>query len=108
MVKPEAKLLALERISILINNAIKEIQQDYSLANRQAQLAKKIAKRLRLKLPYNFRQFYCKKCKQFILPGYNSRVRIGRSNVKAIRITCLNCNHVYRKLLCLSKENKDL
>lgn len=98
LVKSEAKLVAYERISILIHSALSEKHQNYDLANKQAQLAKKIAKRLRLKLPYNLRQFYCKKCKNFISPGYNSRVRIGRSNVKAIRITCLKCNYVYRKL----------
>jgi ribonuclease P protein subunit RPR2 len=97
--KHETKLLAYERVSILINNAIEEKHLDYDLANGQAQLAKKIAKRVRLKLPYNIRQFYCKKCKNFISPGYNSRVRIGRSQVKALRITCLKCNYVYRKLL---------
>jgi ribonuclease P protein subunit RPR2 len=97
--KHETKLLAYERISILIHSAIEEKHQNYHLANDQAQLAKKIAKRVRLKLPYNIRQFYCKKCKNFISPGYNSRVRIGRSKVKALRITCLKCNYVYRKLL---------
>ncbi|HEX7258671.1 MAG TPA: RNase P subunit [Nitrososphaeraceae archaeon] len=88
-----------ERILILIRNAFQKIDDDYELANSQAQIAKKIAKRLRLKLPYDIRQLYCKKCKQFIVPGFNCRVRIGRSKIKALRITCLLCNNVYRKLL---------
>ncbi len=99
MGKQVAKLLAQERISILIRNAFQKIEDDYELANSQAQIAKKISKRLRLKLPYNIRQLYCKKCKQFIVPGFNCRVRIGRSKIKALRITCLLCNNVYRKLL---------
>ena len=98
MGKKTAKLLAQERISILIRNAFQKIDDDYELANSQAQLAKKIAKRLRLKLPYDIRQLYCKKCKRFIVPGSNCRVRIGRSKIKALRITCLLCNNVYRKL----------
>ena len=97
--KHQAKLLAQERILLLINSAVREINNDYKLANDQAQLAKKIAKRLRLKLPYDIRQLYCKKCKLFICPGFNCRVRIGRSKIKALRITCLLCNNVYRKLL---------
>jgi ribonuclease P protein subunit RPR2 len=97
--KKAAKLLAQERVSILIRNAFQQIDDDYELANSQAQLAKKIAKRLRLKLPYDIRQLYCKKCKHFIVPGSNCRVRIGRSKIKALRITCLLCNNVYRKLL---------
>jgi ribonuclease P protein subunit RPR2 len=96
--KKAAKLLAQERVSILIRNAFQQIDDDYELANSQAQLAKKIAKRLRLKLPYDIRQLYCKKCKRFIVPGSNCRVRIGRSKIKALRITCLLCNNVYRKL----------
>ena len=99
MGKQTAKLLAQERILILIKSAFQKIDDDYELANSQAQLAKKIAKRLRLKLPYDIRQLYCKKCKRFIVPGSNCRVRIGRSKIKALRITCLLCNNVYRKLL---------
>ena len=99
MGKQAARLLAQERISILIRNAFQKIDNDYELANSQAQIAKKISKRLRLKLPYNIRQLYCKKCKRFIVPGFNCRVRIGRSKIKALRITCLLCNNVYRKLL---------
>jgi ribonuclease P protein subunit RPR2 len=97
--KQVAKLVGQERILILIRNAFQKIDDDYELANSQAQIAKKIAKRLRLKLPYDIRQLYCKKCKQFIVPGFNCRVRIGRSKIKALRITCLLCNNVYRKLL---------
>lgn len=97
--KQEARSLGQERIFILIRNAFEKIDNDYALANSQAQIAKKIAKRLRLKLPYDIRQLYCKKCKQFIVPGFNCRVRIGRSKIKALRITCLLCNNVYRKLL---------
>ena len=99
MGKQVAKLVAQERILILIRNAFQKIDDDYELANSQAQLAKKIAKRLRLKLPYDIRQLYCKKCKRFIVPGSNCRVRIGRSKIKALRITCLLCNNIYRKLL---------
>ena len=99
MGKQAAKLVAEERILILIRSAFQKIDDDYELANSQAQIAKKIAKRLRLKLPYDIRQLYCKKCKQFIVPGFNCRVRIGRSKIKALRITCLLCNNVYRKLL---------
>ncbi|HSE99281.1 MAG TPA: RNase P subunit [Nitrososphaeraceae archaeon] len=99
MGKQAAKLLAQERILILIRSAFQKIDDDYELANSQAQLAKKIAKRLRLKLSYDIRQLYCKKCKRFIVPGSNCRVRIGRSKIKALRITCLLCNNVYRKLL---------
>jgi ribonuclease P protein subunit RPR2 len=93
-----AKEIAKERIYILIANALHELKGEDNLANAYARLAKKIAMRLRLRLPYEIRQLYCKGCKQFISPGKSARVRIGRSNTKAIRITCLKCGHVYRKV----------
>ena len=95
-----AKEIAKERIYILIANALHELkEEDDNLANAYARLVKKIAMRLRLRLPYEIRQLYCKGCKQFISPGKSARIRIGRSNTKAIRITCLKCGHVYRKVL---------
>jgi ribonuclease P protein subunit RPR2 len=96
-----AKEIAKERIYILIANALHELKEEDedNLANAYARLVKKIAMRLRLRLPYEIRQLYCKRCKQFISPGKNGRVRMGGSNVKAVRITCLKCGHVYHKIL---------
>ena len=85
MKKPQAKELARERIDILVANALHE--PDENLAGRQARLAKKIAMRYRVRLPYDIRQLYCKKCKAFVVPGKTARVRMGRSKTKAIRIT---------------------
>jgi ribonuclease P protein subunit RPR2 len=95
--KPQAKELARERIDILVANALQE--RDDGLAGRQAKLAKKIAMRYRVRLPYDIRQLYCKKCKAFIVPGKTARVRVGRSKTKAVRVTCLKCGHTYRKVV---------
>jgi ribonuclease P protein subunit RPR2 len=100
--KQIVKEIAKERIDLLIANAL-EVRENEKLAHDQAMLAKKIAMRYRLKLPYHIRQLYCKKCKYFIIPGRNARVRIGRSNTKAVRITCMKCNHTYRKILLPKK-----
>jgi ribonuclease P protein subunit RPR2 len=97
--KYAARDIANERIYLLINHARGEALYDEMLANDQAKLAKKIAMRMRIRLPYEIRQLFCKGCKQFILPGISSRVRIGRSRLKAIRITCLKCGHVYHKVI---------
>ena len=91
------KELAKERIDILIAYALKEKDED--LASRQAELAKKVAMRFRVRLPYEARQLFCKKCKAFIVPGKSARIRLGRSKTRAIRITCLKCGHIYRKIL---------
>jgi ribonuclease P protein subunit RPR2 len=95
--KAQAKEIARERISILIQNALHE--KDPDLAAQQAWLAKKIAMRYRVRLPYEARQLFCKKCKAFIVPGRSARVRVGRAKTRAIRITCLRCGHTYRKIM---------
>jgi ribonuclease P protein subunit RPR2 len=98
-VKKSQKDLALQRIEILIQNALETVKSDANLAQKQAMLAKKISNKYRIRLPYEIRQLYCKKCKRLIVPRRDARIRIGRSNVKAVRITCLNCGHVYRKII---------
>lgn len=91
------KEIAGERLRILVDHARKA--KNGELASRHARVAKEIAMHFRLRLPYEIRQLYCKKCKQIIVPGRTSRVRLGRSTTKAVRITCLKCGHVYRKVL---------
>jgi ribonuclease P protein subunit RPR2 len=95
--KAQAKEIAKERIEILIANALREEYPEFS--QMQAALAKKIAMRFRIRMRYDHRQLFCKKCKAFIIPGNSARVRVGRSNTRAIRITCLQCGHTYRKII---------
>jgi len=98
MNKKIVERIATERIEILIDNALREIKDNEKLSQSYAKLALKIAMRVRIRMPYVIRQLFCRKCKQFIVPGVNSRVRMGRTRVKTIRITCMKCNHVYRKI----------
>jgi len=97
--KKSHKDLAMQRIETLVRNALETARTDPVLAQKQAKLAKRISTKFRVRLPYEIRQLYCKKCKLFIIPGKTARVRVGRTNVKAVRITCLNCGHVYRKVI---------
>jgi ribonuclease P protein subunit RPR2 len=91
--------MAARRISAIIQSALETVKSNPELAQKQAMLAKRISKKFRVRMPYEARQLYCKKCKQFIVPGIGARVRIGRANVRAVRITCLKCGHVYRKII---------
>lgn len=97
MARQQAKEIAKERIDILVRNALRE--KDEAIAARQAQQAKKIAMRFRVRLPYVARQLFCKKCKAFVVPGRSARVRVGRAKTRAVRITCLRCGHTYRRIL---------
>ncbi|KAG2477023.1 MAG: Ribonuclease P protein component 4 [Nitrosopumilales archaeon] len=97
--KPVVKKIALERMEILIDNALSNAKTNPKLAQRQALLAKKISMRHKVKMPYELRMVFCKKCKSFIAPGINSKIRVGRSTIKSIRITCNFCGHTYRKVI---------
>ncbi|HET8720245.1 MAG TPA: RNase P subunit [Candidatus Nitrosotenuis sp.] len=94
------KQIALERIEILITEAIKNAKKNPHLAQKQAGLAKKISSKYRVRLPPQTRMHFCKKCKMFLVPNINCRVRLGRSALKSLRITCGFCNHTYRKVIC--------
>jgi ribonuclease P protein subunit RPR2 len=100
--KQQIRRIAKERIDILVKYALQE--KDEYLAERQARQAKKMATHLRIHLPYEIRQLYCKRCKAFIVPGRSARIRVGRAKVRAIRITCLKCGHTYRKIFGWNKD----
>lgn len=97
--KPNKKIIASERMQILIKNAISNSRTFPKLAQRQADLAKKISTKYRITMPYEMKINFCKKCKNFIVPGVTSRIRIGRTSLKSIRSTCNFCGHTYRKVI---------
>ena len=97
--KQAKRKIALERMYILINNAISNARSDPDLAKMQADLARRISTHQRIRMPYELRMNFCKQCKSFIVPGVNARVRIGRTHLKSIRITCNFCEHTYRKVI---------
>jgi len=97
--KHAKRKVALERMHVLINNAISNARLNPDLAQRQASLARRISTHYIIKMPYELRINFCKKCKKFIVPGINSRIRVGRTPLKSIRITCNFCEHTYRKVI---------
>ncbi|WP_299291874.1 RNase P subunit [Nitrosopumilus sp.] len=86
-------------MEILIENAISNSKSNPKLSQRQALLARRISTRHKIRMPYNLRIVFCKKCKSFIAPGLHSRIRVGRTSVKSIRISCNLCGHTYRKII---------
>ena len=97
--KQATKKIALERVYILINNAISNARSNPVLSQRQASLARRISTHYRIKMPYELRINFCKQCKNFIVPGINSRIRLGRTHLKSIRITCNFCENTYHKVI---------
>ena len=97
--KPVLRKIALERIQILITSAISNAKMNPHLSQRQASLAQRICTKYKIRMPYELRIVFCKKCKSFIAPGINSKIRLGRTSVKSIRISCNLCGHTYRKII---------
>ena len=89
----------MERMQILIDNAITNARTDPELSQRQASIARRISTKYKIRMPYYLRMVFCKKCKSFIAPGINSRIRLGGASVKSIRISCNLCGHTYRKII---------
>ena len=97
--KPIVYKIAMERMQILIDNAISNARTDPKLSQRQASIARRISSKYKIRMPYHLRMVFCKKCKSFIAPGINSRIRLGRTSIKSIRISCNLCGHTYRKII---------
>ena len=97
--KPIVYKIAMERMQILIDSAITNARTDPKLSQRQASIARRISTKYKIRMPYYLKMVFCKKCKSFIAPGINSRIRLGRTSVKSIRISCNLCGHTYRKII---------
>ena len=96
--KNSKKEIAMKRMEILFNNALSNAKNNPGLAQRQAEIAKKISLKFKIKMPFEISSSFCKNCKKFIAPGITSKIRLG-SKPKSIRITCSYCNHTYRKII---------
>ncbi len=96
--KNSKKQIATRRIEILFNNALSNAKNNPGLAQRQAEIAKKISLKFKIKMPFEVSSSFCKNCKKFIAPGIASKIRLD-SKPKSLRITCTYCNHTYRKII---------
>ena len=59
--------IALERMHVLISNAISNARLNPDLAQRQASLARRISTHYRIKMPYELRINFCKNVKILLL-----------------------------------------
>jgi ribonuclease P protein subunit RPR2 len=100
--RAQQKALAKSRVRILLAKAIETAKEDPELAQRQAAIARRIILRYNIRLPYSEKRLFCHGCKRLLIPGSNARVRLGY-RPKAVKITCLECGHVYRKILQVDK-----
>jgi len=90
------KAIALRRIRRLFELALAVVKEEPELADRYAELARRIAMRARVRLPPEYKRLICKRCKRLIVPGLTCRVRLQPRREPHVAITCLRCGGIYR------------
>jgi ribonuclease P protein subunit RPR2 len=96
LVDRETREIAVERIRILFRLAEEVFRDNPERAQRYIDLARRIAMRVRIHLPKDLRRRICRRCKGFLVPGVNCRVRIRQRREPHVTITCLRCGATMR------------
>ena len=91
--KKKQKEVAKESISQLFSQAETVFSKNKALANRYVSLARKIAMKVKLKIPLVLKRRYCKHCYKYLQVGVNARVRTRGGKVI---ISCLECKKFTR------------
>ncbi len=87
---PKLQQIAAERIDILFREA--RLSPEY--ANRYVFLARKIAMKLNVKIPKEYKMLFCHKCYKYFSAG-NFTVRTN-AKTKAVEYKCRNCGYANR------------
>lgn len=92
------KQIARSRIKFLFQRAHEIFPENRELANRYVYLANRYAQRAKIKIPVMWKKRVCHKCKKFLYPGINCRIRIQSRKGKGshVSMTCLECNKTTR------------
>jgi len=85
------RLIASERMNILLNLAKQTLRTNPERAQHYFQLARRLGMRYKIRLPRQFRGLICRNCKRLIVPGVNARVRLQQRREPHVAITCLEC-----------------
>lgn len=92
------KVIAKSRINYLFQKAHEVFPENKVLANRYVYLARRYAQRAKIRIPLEFKKRICHKCKSYLYPGINCRVRMQSRKGKAshVSLTCHECNETTR------------
>ena len=92
------KQIARTRINFLFQRAHEIFPENKKLSNRYVYLARRYAQRARIQIPSEWKKRICHKCKKFLYPGVNCRIRMQSRKGKGSRIslTCFECNETTR------------
>ena len=101
-IKTKKKIIAKRRAEQLLQHAIYNTKNDVRFAIIQANIIRNLCTKFNVRLDFSKRMLFCHKCKRFIVPGFNSRIRLSKIR-KSINITCLFCGFSYRKMIVNSQ-----
>jgi RNase P subunit RPR2 len=85
-------------VRLLTESAVSLSHTNPAFAKEQAALARKVKLKFNVRLDPSLTRFTCRGCKGLLVPGVNARVRLGHGKPTIIRVTCLECGHVNRKV----------
>jgi RNase P subunit RPR2 len=94
-----AKDEAASVVKLLTESAVALSRADPEVARQQAALARKVRLKFNVRLGPSLTRFTCRGCKGLLVPGANARVRLGHGKITILRVTCLDCGHVNRKVI---------
>ena len=91
--KTELKKIALEKIKTLFQEARIQFNKNPSLSDKYIKLARKIAMKVNLSIPKEYKRRFCKHCYSYLVPSKTCRVRVHKSRVIYY---CLKCKKFMR------------
>ncbi|MFX1570678.1 MAG: ribonuclease P protein component 4 [Promethearchaeota archaeon] len=97
------KKIANQRMLFLFEKAHEVFPKNKTFSNRYVYLARRYAQRAKIEIPIEWKKRICKKCKKFLYPGINYRIRMNSQKGKGshISLTCLECNKTTRYFIKL-------
>lgn len=95
--KREIKRIARERIEILLSEAEGVAREYPERAKRYVELAIRVAKKNKVRIPRRYKYRFCKKCFAWWVPGRNVVVRLVSRPKPTIVYKCLECGRIYRR-----------
>jgi len=85
-------------VRFLTESAVSLSHTNPAVAKEQAALARKVKLKFNVRLDPSVTRFTCRGCKGLLVPGVNARVRLGHGKVTILKVTCLDCGHINRKI----------
>ena len=103
--KQKQKEVAQARITTLFQQAAEVFSTRSALSHRYVTLARKIAMKVKTRIPQEFKRRFCKHCYKYLMPSSNCRIRTRDGK---LIIYCLECKKYTRIMLKVRrKENHE-